>query len=127
MPKAGPDQVVIRNKAIAINPVDWKIQDYGAFVQKWPMILGTDVAGDIVEVGENVKNLKKGDRVAAYVHCLNMDRYVNLTRMQPCDQSVEQRSSRWWLPALYCCSSGNNSGNPIECYVCRGISDSPCS
>ena len=65
MPKAGADNVVIRNKAIAINPVDWKIQDYGVFVQTWPMILGEDIAGEIVEVGENVKNLKKGDRVAA--------------------------------------------------------------
>ena len=65
MPKAAPDRVVIRNKAIAINPVDWKIQDYGVFLQKWPNILGTDIAGDIVEVGENVKNVKKGDRVAA--------------------------------------------------------------
>ena len=65
MPKADPDRVVIRNKAVAINPVDWKIQDYGAFVKVWPNVLGTDVAGDVVEVGENVKNFKKGDRVAA--------------------------------------------------------------
>ena len=65
MPKAAPDTVIIRNKAIAVNPVDWKIQDKGYFVQKWPMILGTDVAGEIVELGENVTHLKQGDRVAA--------------------------------------------------------------
>ena len=67
MPKPGPDQVVIKNKAIAINPVDWKVQDAGRFIRTWPCILGCDVAGDVVEVGENVKKFKKGDRVAAFV------------------------------------------------------------
>jgi NADPH:quinone reductase-like Zn-dependent oxidoreductase len=27
--KPGQDQVLIKNSAFAINPVDWKIQDYG--------------------------------------------------------------------------------------------------
>ena len=67
MPKPGPDQVVIKNKAIAINPVDWKVQDTGFFIKNWPVVLGCDVAGDIVEVGDNVKKFKKGDRVAAFV------------------------------------------------------------
>lgn len=69
MPKAEAGKVVIRNKAIAINPVDWKIQDYGLFIQKWPTVLGTDVAGEVVEVGEGVSNFKKGDRVIA---CVNL-------------------------------------------------------
>lgn len=67
IPKPTPDNVIIKNHAIAINPVDWKIQDYGFFVQSWPFILGTDVAGEVVEVGENVKKFKKGDRVLAFV------------------------------------------------------------
>lgn len=67
MPEADPDNIIIRNRAIAVNPVDWKIQDYGGFVQKWPIILGTDVAGEVVSTGSNVKRFKTGDRVAAYV------------------------------------------------------------
>ncbi|KAL1588501.1 hypothetical protein WHR41_02817 [Cladosporium halotolerans] len=66
MPKANADEVVIKNHAIAINPVDWKIQDTGMFIQKWPIVLGCDVAGEIVEVGSNVKHLQKGDRVSAH-------------------------------------------------------------
>ena len=66
MPKAEAGKLVIKNKAIAINPVDWKIQDYGIFIQKWPTILGTDIAGEVVEVGEGVTEFKKGDRVASY-------------------------------------------------------------
>lgn len=65
MPKAKADHVVVKNKAIAINPVDWKIQDYGAFIQKWPAILGCDVAGEVYEVGEKVTAFKVGDRVCA--------------------------------------------------------------
>lgn len=65
IPKAGPNDIVIKNKAIAINPVDWKIQDYGFFVQNWPTVLGSDVAGEVVEVGEKVTRFKRSDRVAA--------------------------------------------------------------
>lgn len=65
LPKPGPNDVVVKNHAIAINPVDWKIQDTGYFIQHYPNILGTDVAGEIHEVGSDVKNFKKGDRVLA--------------------------------------------------------------
>ena len=66
-PIPGPDEVVIKNSALAINPVDWKIQDYGMFIQNYPNILGTDVAGEVHEVGSDVKNFKKGDKVLRYV------------------------------------------------------------
>jgi hypothetical protein len=65
MPTAGAGRVVIQNHAVAVNPVDWKVQDYGAFVKEWPIVLGEDYAGEIVEVGEGVTHLKKGDRVTA--------------------------------------------------------------
>jgi len=70
MPKAGDDEVLIKNKAIAINPVDWKVQDTGMFIQNWPIVLGCDSAGEVQEVGSNVKNVKKGDRVIGHAHSL---------------------------------------------------------
>ncbi|KAF4544692.1 alcohol dehydrogenase [Lasiodiplodia theobromae] len=66
-PKAGPGEVVIKNAAIAINPVDWKIQEYGGFVKQYPNILGTDVAGVIEEVGEGVTRFTKGQRVIGHL------------------------------------------------------------
>jgi NADPH:quinone reductase-like Zn-dependent oxidoreductase len=47
----------------ALNPVDWKIQHYDIFVEKYPAILGTDIAGVIEAVGEGVTAFKKGDKV----------------------------------------------------------------
>ncbi|KAM0721597.1 hypothetical protein Q7P37_002522 [Cladosporium fusiforme] len=70
MPKPNADEVIIKNHAIAINPVDWKIQDSGLFIQKWPVVIGCDVSGEVVEVGSNVKHLQKGDRVLG--HCTSL-------------------------------------------------------
>lgn len=66
----GKGEVLIRNKAVAINPVDWKIQDTGYFIDSWPAILGQDLAGEIVEVGEGVTRFKTGQRVLAHCHFL---------------------------------------------------------
>jgi NADPH:quinone reductase-like Zn-dependent oxidoreductase len=63
--KAGPDEVVIKTAFVAINPVDWKIQTYASPGQKYPDILGRDIAGEVVEVGEGVTKFKVGQRVIA--------------------------------------------------------------
>ncbi|OAK97050.1 GroES-like protein [Phaeosphaeriaceae sp. SRC1lsM3a] len=70
MPKAGKGEIVIKNHAVAVNPVDWKIQDYGIFLQKYPNICGTDVAGEVYDVGEGVTHVKKGDRVLGHAFSL---------------------------------------------------------
>ncbi|KAK4497253.1 hypothetical protein PRZ48_011703 [Zasmidium cellare] len=71
IPLAGPNDVVIQNHSIAINPADWKIQDFGAvWFQTWPVVLGEDVAGVVHEVGSNVTKFKRGDRVVAHCVCL---------------------------------------------------------
>lgn len=68
--KAGPGEVVIKNAAIAINPVEWKIQDSGLLPFSYPGILGEDVAGTVEEVGEGVTRFHKGQRVMAYCHSI---------------------------------------------------------
>lgn len=57
------DEVLIKVTATAINPVDWKIRDWGIFVDSYPSILGSDAAGEIAQAGKQVKNLNVGDRV----------------------------------------------------------------
>ncbi|KAL2822395.1 chaperonin 10-like protein [Aspergillus granulosus] len=59
----GNDEVAIRITATAINPVDWKIRDYGFFLKSFPAVLGSDAAGEIVSVGDGVSGFAVGDRV----------------------------------------------------------------
>lgn len=61
--KPGPGQLLLKIKATALNPVDWKIQKYGVFVSEFPAIVGTDLSGDVVAVGEGVTKFKVGDKV----------------------------------------------------------------
>ncbi|KAK7995336.1 hypothetical protein PG990_014109 [Apiospora arundinis] len=68
MPVAGPDEVVVRTHAIALNPVDWFIQAMGIIVpaEAYPAVIGCDLAGEVVSVGANVAaagQFAKGDRV----------------------------------------------------------------
>ncbi|PWY75991.1 oxidoreductase [Aspergillus sclerotioniger CBS 115572] len=60
-------EIVIRNHAVAINPIDWALQGQGTSLMfRWltyPCILGTDIAGEVVEVGPGVTQYRVGDRV----------------------------------------------------------------
>ena len=66
LPKPGPSDVVIKNHALATNPVDWKMQKAGRFIDKYPTILGSDVSGEVEAVGSDVKHFQKGDRVTGF-------------------------------------------------------------
>lgn len=67
MPKCGSEELMIKNHVVAVNPVDWKIQSSGGFNLKYPTILGEDVAGEVLEVGSNVKSkFHAGQRVMGY-------------------------------------------------------------
>lgn len=66
---AGADEIVIRNRAVALNPLDDIKQSTGNLTYRWlpyPSVLGEDVAGEVVEVGEAVTRFGVGDRVLAY-------------------------------------------------------------
>ena len=70
LPKPGPSDVVIKNHALATNPVDWKMQQNGFLIDKYPTILGSDVSGEIDAVGSDVKHFQKGDRVTGFADVL---------------------------------------------------------
>ncbi|VUC34028.1 unnamed protein product [Clonostachys rosea] len=58
-----PGEIAVKITATAINPVDWKIRDYGFFIKEWPTILGTDGAGEVVALGPETSRFAIGDRV----------------------------------------------------------------
>ncbi|KAJ9602796.1 hypothetical protein H2200_012576 [Cladophialophora chaetospira] len=59
----GENQILIKNHAVAINPIDGKLQTLAFYPIPYPTILGQDVAGEVVSVGPNVISFQKGDRV----------------------------------------------------------------
>jgi L-iditol 2-dehydrogenase len=67
MPVAGPDDVLVKMRVVGVCGSDvhyWQTGRIGPYVVERPMILGHECAGEVVEVGKNVKHLQLGDRVA---------------------------------------------------------------
>ncbi|KFI79384.1 alcohol dehydrogenase catalytic domain-containing protein [Bifidobacterium pseudolongum] len=66
-PQAAPGHVLIQVHAAGLNPVDYKLAEGGNANWTYPHILGLDVAGEIVELGEGVEDTwKVGMRVAGH-------------------------------------------------------------
>ncbi|GMG37874.1 unnamed protein product [Ambrosiozyma monospora] len=60
----GDNEVLIETTAAALNIVDWLVVD-GLFSLPCPFIHGCDVIGKVVQVNDNEKHFKVGDRVLA--------------------------------------------------------------
>jgi NADPH:quinone reductase-like Zn-dependent oxidoreductase len=65
MPVPGPHEVAIRHRAVAVNPVDWAVQNVGFDMVTYPFLPGLDAAGDVVAIGSEVTEFQVGDRVVA--------------------------------------------------------------
>lgn len=63
-PSIGPSEVLVRMAAVAVNPIDTYIRNGANY---WPLpnpyIIGCDLAGEVIEVGERVRRFRVGDRV----------------------------------------------------------------
>ena len=67
-PSPGPNEVLIKIQAAAVNPIDWKIRAGYAkdfFPLTFPATLGWDVSGTVEETGTGVTQFKRGDEVYA--------------------------------------------------------------
>lgn len=74
VPSANRDEVLLKLEATSLNPVDWKMQKgmlRPLLPRRFPYIPGTDVAGEVVEVGPGVTNFKTGDKVVAILSHLS--------------------------------------------------------
>ena len=75
-PKPTPQkgQILVEVHASSINPIDWKIRegymkDY--FPLKFPIPMGRDFSGVVIEIGEGVTEFKTGDEVFGQASVLN--------------------------------------------------------
>jgi len=67
-PKPGNDEVLVKVHAASINPFDSFVHaGYMQGMMSTPITLGTDFAGEVVEVGPDVKHVKPGDAVYGLV------------------------------------------------------------
>lgn len=69
IPKPGPGELLVEVRAAALNPIEWKIQQFDFFVSEYPAVLGLDSAGVVKEVGEGVTGFVVGDRVYVTILC----------------------------------------------------------
>jgi NADPH2:quinone reductase len=79
-PAPGPVQVVVRVKAVGVNPVDTYIRT-GTYARKptLPYTPGTDAGGVVESVGANVARFKKGDRVYCHGTAAGFGAYAEAT------------------------------------------------
>ncbi|MFD3791644.1 NADP-dependent oxidoreductase [Streptomyces cyaneofuscatus] len=69
-PKVGPDSVLVKVRAAAVNPVDWKAREgylQGGLEAVFPVVPGWDVSGVVVQPGIAVDEFGVGDEVIGYV------------------------------------------------------------
>ncbi|WP_061709060.1 NADP-dependent oxidoreductase [Pseudenterobacter timonensis] len=74
VPDLQPNEVLVRVHAVGLNPPDWYLRDgYRMLPPEWqpkiafPVILGTDISGVIVALGDNVTSFSVGDEVFSMV------------------------------------------------------------
>jgi NADPH:quinone reductase-like Zn-dependent oxidoreductase len=75
--RASDNEIVVKTAAIALNPVDRARQAMGSALFPWtkyPTILGSDVAGEVVEIGPGAERFKIGDRVLGLANGLGSNR-----------------------------------------------------
>ncbi|KAJ4728431.1 Quinone-oxidoreductase [Melia azedarach] len=103
VPTPNKGEVLLKLEATTLNPVDWKIQKgmLRPFLpRKFPYIPATDVAGEVIGAGSEVKNFKAGDKVVAVLSHLNgggLAEYAvakeSLTAARPSEVSAAEGAS----------------------------------
>lgn len=72
IPTPGPDEVLVKVLATSICGTDLHIFEWNEWAQnrikRMPQVMGHELCGEIVELGNNAENLKKGDIISAETH-----------------------------------------------------------
>lgn len=78
-PEPGRGELLVRNRAIGLNPVDWKFILWGHDAWEWPHIPGVDGAGEVEAVGEGVTPIALGARIAYHNDLLRPGSFAEYT------------------------------------------------
>ena len=69
VPVPDADEVLIKVRAVSINPLDWKVREGKARIftgSRFPKVLGTECAGIVEQTGAGAGRFRHGDRVVLY-------------------------------------------------------------
>lgn len=78
-PQIEPDQLLVKVYASSINPVEWKMRKGTLKLltgNQFPIILGFDLSGEVIEVGRRVNQYKPGDLIYARLDQLTGGAYA---------------------------------------------------
>jgi NADPH:quinone reductase-like Zn-dependent oxidoreductase len=90
-PQNGPDEVLVRVRACALNHLDLFIREgIPALKTPLPFWTGCDIAGDVAAVGANVKDVAVGDRV-----CVNPN--LSCGRCEFCQKGQDSLCVRYGI------------------------------
>jgi len=93
-PKVGDNDVLVQVHAAGVNLLDVKIAD-GEFKlllpYHFPLVLGNDVAGVVVEVGKRVRRFKPGDEVYARPDKDRIGTFAEFISMNEADVAIKPR------------------------------------
>ncbi|CAN8259305.1 unnamed protein product [Cochlearia groenlandica] len=71
VPDLNPNEVLVRAKAVSVNPLDCRIRaGYGrsVFEPHLPIIIGRDISGEVAAIGNSVKSFRVGQEVFGALH-----------------------------------------------------------
>ena len=81
-PSPGIREVLVKVRATAVNPIDWKVRESGCISSEkklsFPAVLGLDIAGEVVVLGDGAKDFKIGDRVFGYLIWIKWEDMLNI-------------------------------------------------
>ncbi len=94
-PKIEADQLLVKVSACSVNPVDWKtrrgdLQMLSGF--NFPKILGSDLSGVVVEVGQRVKNFQLGDEIYTFVNPLRGGAYAEYVAVSEANAALKPQN-----------------------------------
>ena len=92
-PVVADDEVLVRVRAVSLNPYDWHFLRGLPYVmrlmfglrkpRKTPTVLGSDMAGQVESVGRNVTRFRPGDEVFAEVGTGGCAEYISVPEEKP--------------------------------------------
>jgi NADPH:quinone reductase-like Zn-dependent oxidoreductase len=98
IPTPADNEVLIKVKAAAVNPVDWKIREGNLqplLNHELPLTLGWDVAGEVVAIGTDVTSLNVGDAVYSRPNITKNGSYAQYQAVAADEVAIKPSSLSW--------------------------------